>query len=310
LTINFEVDPLPGAEKTALDSLVANFGNPDNANIFTQWIRTSVEATTQGSTAVAPNLFGASKGDSAGGGLKLINLSVPLASSGCGLHPVKSTARTAKLQAGVAMDSTQALQLGLSSSTTVDLEVSGAGGLDAGSLAASTWYYTYVITDGDPLAPTVDTLASTSDTSPTLPGAFTHFVRTGAVLTNGSSNIHDFVSHQYGKMLVVEWLDERSNAPFLVLEDGDQTSTTAIDLSGVVPATATMFRFAASTWSSTTGYIHISGEGTSFGRVIVRSQGDVATDISVVNREIEYCMASSGGALDIYATGYVDRRWD
>ncbi len=52
-----------------------------------------------------------------------------------------------------------------SSTITIDSGVTGANGLDTGSLAASTWYYFYLIYNGS----TVAGLLSASATSPTMP---------------------------------------------------------------------------------------------------------------------------------------------
>lgn len=62
----------------------------------------------------------------------------------------------------------------------------GAGGLDTGSLAASTWYYFYLIynpTTGD-----IAALASRSAKSPTLPSGYTYFRRMGALRTDATAN--------------------------------------------------------------------------------------------------------------------------
>lgn len=82
--------------------------------------------------------------------------------------------------------------------TAVNLPVntgtSGAGGLDTGSLAASTWYFLYLIYNGT----TVNTLMSASATAPTLPGGYTFI--TGPIGTfrlDGSVHIIGF--QQYNR---------------------------------------------------------------------------------------------------------------
>jgi len=67
----------------------------------------------------------------------------------------------------------------------------GAGGLDTGSIAASTTYHCHAIRQdatGD-----LDFLFSTSATSPVMPTGWTRVQRLGAVLTDGSGNIRPFV---------------------------------------------------------------------------------------------------------------------
>lgn len=64
---------------------------------------------------------------------------------------------------------------------------SGAGGLDTGAIAASTWYNEYVIYN--PATDTVAALLSLSTTTPTLPTGYTYWARVGAIRTDGSSNL-------------------------------------------------------------------------------------------------------------------------
>jgi hypothetical protein len=73
---------------------------------------------------------------------------------------------------------------------TIDCATTGANGLDAGSLANSTWYHAYAIgkTDG-----TTSLLASTSASSPTMPSGYTLKRRIGSFKTNGSAQIIDMV---------------------------------------------------------------------------------------------------------------------
>lgn len=77
-----------------------------------------------------------------------------------------------------------------SGDVTVDITVSGAGGLDTGVEASDTWYYIYLIYDPD--NDLVDGLLSLSATSPTLPGGYTQKRLVGAVRNNGSSNFNLF----------------------------------------------------------------------------------------------------------------------
>lgn len=61
----------------------------------------------------------------------------------------------------------------------------GAGGMDTGSVAASTWYHVYLIKRPD--TGVVDALFSLSASSPTMPANYTLKRRIGSMLTNGSS---------------------------------------------------------------------------------------------------------------------------
>lgn len=93
------------------------------------------------------------------------------------------------IAAGSARDSTDALNI-VNVAGTLNLATTGANGLDAGSLANNTWYYTFAITTA---AGVTAFLASLSPTAPTLPGTYTKFRRIGAFLTNGSAAVLPFV---------------------------------------------------------------------------------------------------------------------
>jgi hypothetical protein len=70
---------------------------------------------------------------------------------------------------------------------------SGNGGLDTGSIAASTWYHVFVIQRTD--TGTVDVLLSQSATSPALPALYGRKRRIGSIRTNTSSQILAFVQN-------------------------------------------------------------------------------------------------------------------
>lgn len=63
----------------------------------------------------------------------------------------------------------------------------GAGGLDTGSIAASTWYNEFIIFD--PATDTQNSLLSLSATAPALPTGYTAFARVGAIRTDASSHL-------------------------------------------------------------------------------------------------------------------------
>lgn len=63
----------------------------------------------------------------------------------------------------------------------------GAGGMDAGTVAVDTWYHIFLIMRTD--TGIVDALFSTSATSPTMPSGYDKKRRIGSVFTDGSANI-------------------------------------------------------------------------------------------------------------------------
>ena len=99
------------------------------------------------------------------------------------------------IAAGIAADDGNAVMLSLSSTLTKRLDAawtvgSGNGGLDTGTVTASTWYHVWIIRRSD--TGVVDALFSNSATSPTMPTNYDQKRRIGAVRTDGSSNILGF----------------------------------------------------------------------------------------------------------------------
>lgn len=95
----------------------------------------------------------------------------------------------------VVENSSNIYQVLRSVSLTVAGTAVGANGLDAGTIAASTWYSLWVIWNGA----TTAGLMSTSATAPTLPGGYTHKARIGWVRTDGTANKYPLSFKQYGR---------------------------------------------------------------------------------------------------------------
>lgn len=74
---------------------------------------------------------------------------------------------------------------------TVDITTSGVGGLDTGTIAASTFYAVHVIGDsyGNKAS---SVIISTSLTAPVLPSGYNMFRRIGMIKTDGSSHVLAF----------------------------------------------------------------------------------------------------------------------
>lgn len=122
-------------------------------------------------------------------------------------------------------------------SVTIDMAATGANGLDTGSIASSTWYHVFLISNGT----TVAGLASTSATAPTLPSGYTA-VRIGAMRTDASS--HFYRSIQKGKKAQYTVVSGSNTAAMPAAATGSAGSVstptwTAASLSTLVPTTAT-----------------------------------------------------------------------
>ena len=117
-------------------------------------------------------------------------------------------------------------------SSTINFAVNGINGLDTGSIAASTGYYIFAISDSsEKNVPGV--LASLSATAPTLPFGYDSIRLIGWVLTDGSSHLLKFYASGSGGGKYFQW-----DAPIAVTITNSGTSATYVaqDLSVGVPS--------------------------------------------------------------------------
>lgn len=169
-------------------------------------------------------------------------------------------------------------------SATLNIATSGANGIDTGSVAASTFYNTFIIWGTSGTA----CLASTS-TTPTLPSGYTYYALIGVVLTDGSSHLVGF------KQISKRWQYQVGNnlAAHPVMASGATASyptPTAVALANFVPAGA----------ASIQGFVGSGTNGTSQGcwtnlasaSIGGGSNGDATSFLS------------GGGAFT--GTGYID----
>lgn len=192
---------------------------------------------------------------------------------GLGIAPA-STTTTLTLSSGAARDSTNVADISLSADVTINAAVVGANGIDTGALAASTFYYVYVIgsslsaspeinidkqvstlasgttilngtviAEGQVTQPTYTVannkqpagLISLSATAPTLPTGYDMFRRVGAVLTSGGSVFLPFFQDDtVGGTNRKMWY----NTPISVLAATAAAAMTAQSLAVAVPVIA------------------------------------------------------------------------
>lgn len=132
-------------------------------------------------------------------------------------------------------DSTNTSVISFAGTLAADITVSGAGGLDTGSEAASTWYAVHVIADSS-ATNSPAALLSTSATAPTLPGGYDLFRRVGWVRNDASSDFVPFYQAGTGLNRQVFYTDFVANRQ--VLSGGAAVGFASVDASAVLPPTA------------------------------------------------------------------------
>lgn len=231
--------------------------------------------------------------------------------AGCGMSTAGSST-TMSIAAGAAMDAGNAylMQLSAIDKTTSAWAVgTGNGGLDAGTIANSTWYHFYVIRRPD--TGVVDVLFSTNATTPTLPTNYTQYRRIGSGKTNGSGQWTSFV--QVGDYF--HWL-----SPVLDVNTSALSTSTTLYALSVPPGVQVQARVQATvTHSAAGGAVYINtpaanNESVASGRYslsspvagqIVAGQLDVLTDTS---GQIQVVALASSTTFTLGTQGWTDTR--
>ncbi|WP_414884607.1 hypothetical protein [Pseudomonas sp. IT-P171] len=135
----------------------------------------------------------------------------------------------------------------------INSAASGANGLDTGSLAASTWYSTWIIWNGT----TVSGLISLSATAPTLPSGYTHRARTGWIRTDGTANKYPLSWIQIGRKSSYKVAAGSNVVGCPVISSGSQGNIStptwlAVSTAAVVPPTAASIDLVMSIHAPTT----------------------------------------------------------
>jgi hypothetical protein len=137
----------------------------------------------------------------------------------------------------------------------------GAGGLDSGSEANSTWYHIHLIAQrraGGQMK--VAVLLSTSATAPRMPAPYTYRAYVGAVYNNSGGNFDTFyqVNNQVWVNATAVFSSQTGVAPY-----------TSQSLSTIVPSTARTASGCIGSSTATNALISIAGDANGLGEVTV-----------------------------------------
>ncbi|MBF0240315.1 MAG: hypothetical protein HQM12_21630 [SAR324 cluster bacterium] len=194
-------------------------------------------------------------------------------------------------------------------SSTVDITVSGANGLDTGSEAANSWYFIWVIWNGT----TTASLLSASSTAPTMPSGYTHNRLVGAVHNTGT----DFLPFIQQDNHVIVPKDETGNTPgmYVLRAFSSDTTLTGTDISTYVPPIV----IALSLVIDVVGNTSVSGCFLSFNNnqanEYMAAYSGSSDNYSAVLHDIEYGSTNlysrshggGSGGINIHLRGYVYR---
>lgn len=151
---------------------------------------------------------------------------------------------------------------------TASTAVSGLGGIDTGSVANSTWYSVWVISNGT----LWNTLLSTSDTSPTMPVGYTYKARVGWVRTDGSANLYRTMQKGRKAHYVVSTGSNTAALPLFTSTSVGNTNTptwVSQSVANFVPTTASEISLVLQTYGFGyfTNYHAIAAPNNSYGNI-------------------------------------------
>lgn len=236
---------------------------------------------------------------------------IPYYTNGLGLSNNTTTPNTKlNVATGTTVDSTGTFQLNLDTAVVIDATTTGLNALDTGSLAASTLYYVYLVSDPVDLKASGG-MISTSAT-PYLPFGYSAYALIGYVRTDASSHF-----------LLGYWTAGNSNRRTFVYDApiatavtaGNATSYTAVSLATFVPIVentpaSIAFSFTPGAASrvlnvtpgnATGNAVTITGQVTS---VVVSGNANVFARVTSSVPEVDYKVSNSGDAVAINVAGY------
>jgi hypothetical protein len=166
---------------------------------------------------------------------------------------------------------------------TADITGSGAGGLDTGSEAPSTWYYIWAIAKPDG---TRALILSLSKTTPVLPSGYTY-----KGLINGGSAIYNDAGSDF---ITIRQRDRHVDvAEVQKISGGTDATPTSIDLSEIIPYTAK--KTGGTLGAASPGWTYICSNNEGFG--IKASSAIAPFDVEVyAPQTVWYHTTSTGGA--------------
>jgi len=194
-------------------------------------------------------------------------------------------------------------------SVVINAATTGANGLDTGSLAASTWYYVWLIDNGANTAG----LLSLSATAPSFPSGYVYACRWGAVRTSASSVFLRTLQKGAKANYVVTASTNTSTLPLI----GNGTATTTIATLPFIPPTAAQISFVMSqsningcalnpnstygvlTSASNPAYVSVGGQGG-----VTSSYSAIPATFTLESANVYY--TAGDGTCYIRAYGWTD----
>lgn len=154
-------------------------------------------------------------------------------------------------------DSARSTRITIPNATVINFATTGLNGLDTGSIASDTWYTIHAI--ANPTTGATGYIASTSQTSPTMPSGFTvrRLLQYQVKTRSDGATIQPFRFFDNGQEVRCEWQGsefDRANAVIFSQTGMGSSTAYVVDASSSVPpvCNGTNAKLIASVWQDTT----------------------------------------------------------
>jgi hypothetical protein len=235
-------------------------------------------------------------------------LTPPIRANVNGLVVAWTSVSTVTIGIGVCRDKTDSFTIRTTAPLLANIAVAGAGGLDTGAEAASTWYSVFVIADSTGVLPVNSLLALAGDSPTLLPAGYDIWRRVGYVRNNPSSDFREFVTYGQGPERSIQYRDAMSSRQQLT--GGAATIVTQVNCGSLIPNSSSFGRFQLAQRGTV---------GASFyddpTQLLANAQrsllaGNTACDVEMrvsASQRMAYANAAAGGLVDVWVLGYEEQ---
>lgn len=235
-------------------------------------------------------------------------LTPPIRANINGLVVAWTSVSTVTIGVGVCRDKTDSFTIRTTAPLLVNIAVAGAGGLDTGAEASSTWYSVFVIASSTGAVPLAGLLSTGGDNPTVLPAGYDIYRRVGYVRNNPSSDFREFVTYGHGPERSIQYRDAMSSRQQLT--GGAATIVTQVNCGSLIPNSSVFGRFQIAQRGTV---------GASFyddpTQLLANAQrsllaGNTACDVEMrtsASQRIAYANAAAGGLVDVWVLGYEEQ---
>jgi hypothetical protein len=238
----------------------------------------------------------------------ITQITPPIRASINGLVVAWTSVSTVTIGVGVCRDNNDNFTIRTTAPIVANIAVAGAGGLDTGAEAASTWYAVFVIADSTGVLPVNSLLSLPGNTPTLLPAGYDIWRRVGYVRNNPSSDFREFVTYGQGAERSIQYRDALSSRQQLT--GGASTGVAGVNCGSLIPNSSAFGRFQiAQRGTVGASFYDDPAQGLANAQRSLLA-GNTACDVKMrvsASQRIAYSNAAAGGLVDVWVLGYEEQ---